>query len=895
MTLSIFCPSSHLILDAPRCAQCGWTRLQPADLGKPAWGPLDLGAGLGGPGRSVFAMPAAAQAAAVFPLRNGELAGIDIESGRLRWRAPLDVGHMARCLVPDGRHLLLSISDERPLEQAGPGRLAALEPLSGELHTLWQPDASLLSPPVLAGGKILLRTSQSELVALAHQDRPQILWRRALQAWWALPPAVFGDLILISDGRAMQGEGILHAYALQDGQPAWEVATEGLLAQNPVESGGLLVLRDGRRNLAALDLRSGELRWQRSYARVYSNLLAAGRLVYIVVRGAVPAGQPGHYLLQAIDPQTEQITWEMPVPSRVRILQAVDTQTLVMGDDDGRLSACSAVDGKQLWEYALGSNEDPIHTELLVVNGLLLAGTYSGQVAALQIAPPVETPGDAHSLLAEGDHLSAAAAFALQGDLLAAGQVYANNLNEPEKALALYERGQFFEQAGSLALEQEMFRKAGEYFQKAGNLPRQAESLAQMGDSLSAARLFEQLEAWERAAQQYEEAGELRPALEMYRKAGNTADMLRVRKNVPPELSDIEKLENQGMLEEAGVVAVHFKQWRKAVDLLRRCGDQEGELAAVLQLAQAEKGEDWVWERQAELARSQGQFNLEALAWDHLKKYLLAAEAYLRAAQQAEQRTPGKENVIADLYEQALKLFENEGLEDQRQQCWQKVIHYRRLPWIVIEGRTQNAFRETEFNMLELVVHNIGRGVAHDVRVVPDSSRFEIDQSATMARIKHLGSEQSRELKIYIRPQQGQIGEAVPLVLEWHWVDNLGNKYSDCVSAPVSVKAKSASPTGGTPVQIINQYTGSTIYQAPEGNIDVISGSKIGGDQVTGDKISGGQKGDSVSVTHTSGSTGRPGQAQTVSQERLCPTCSLPVGADDQFCQGCGHEIDGDR
>ena len=138
MTLSIFCPNNHLILDAPRCPKCGWERPAPTDIGQPLWEPLALGVGLGGPGRHVFARPGAAQGMAVFPSRDREIIGIDISTGKVSWRKRLESGRNTRAVLSGQNRLLTAISDERSLGKSEHGYLAAIDPVSGNMTTLWQ-------------------------------------------------------------------------------------------------------------------------------------------------------------------------------------------------------------------------------------------------------------------------------------------------------------------------------------------------------------------------------------------------------------------------------------------------------------------------------------------------------------------------------------------------------------------------------------------------------------------------------------------------------------------------------------------------------------------------------------------------------------------------------------
>jgi len=906
MNRTIFCANNHLILDAARCAECGWTRPRPAQTGQPVWGPLALSGGLGGPGRSVLAAPAAAQGVAVFPLREGWLVGVNLNDGRERWRQTLEGGRMTRCLAADGERLALTLSDERSLERAEAGGLYALQPLTGELQPLWSAGAPLLSPPALTGQLILARTSRSELVALTRQAQPRLVWRQPLRAWWALPPYPAGESVLVCDGRAMQGEGLLLAFALADGRRVWEQPTDGLLAHPPVVSGERLVIRDGRRALACLERASGKRLWQREYARIYGNLQTANGFVYLVVRGEAPSGQPGHYLLQALDPLAEQIAWQSALPGRARALLAAPDGLLLAGDDDGRITAHDALNGEPVWEYTLGSDEDAIHSELFVVEGRMLAGTYFGRLVALQISAPPQPAIDPAELLRQGDCLGAAQNYALGGDLVKAAELYLAPLNDPLKALLLYERAGDFARAGRLALDQQMYSRAQADFHQAGDLLQEAEALAHMGDSLSAARLFEQAGDLRRAAEEYEKGGELRLALEAYARLGNSEAVARLRPFVPLSLDDVEELERAGQLEEAATAALKIGDWRKAADLAQRAGAPALELAALRRLAQ-EQGEAWAWERLANLARALGMFALEAEAWQQFDDPARAAEAYWKAARQAEQRAPEprapeQEETIAAFFERASNLFDCEGLVEECQLCRQKVIYFRRLPWVVVEGHTEKGFREGEFNAMDLEIRNVGRGVAHNVSVHSDSARFEIDQSSTIVSIPHLAPGSSKPARIFLRSQKDQVGEAVPFMLIWTWQDRKKAPFEERIITSVQVRRRSDSPSGGAPVNI--HYHGA-VYQSEGGQMDFVGGDKVAGDQVGGDKIAGGQKGDNVvidrsgdasradlsgrlnrSLRFSAGAPGEPTQAQT-----LCPNCSLPVAAGENFCQGCGFEL----
>ena len=880
MSLSIFCPNSHLILNADQCLTCGWRRPPSGNIGQTVWGALELDAGLGGEGRGVFAVPAVSKDVVVFPLRSGEITGLNLTSGEVRWRSVLDVGMMTRHLVTDGERVLLSLCDERSIEAAGAGRFVSLDSTSGTLTELWIPDAHLISAPALTGDYIILRTSDSKLVALQRQLKPAVAWTRELQSWWSLAPVVISDdsgekIVLVPDGKAMQGESFLAAFALKDGKLIWEQNTDGLISHSPVNIGEVLVLRDGRRGLTALDSRSGNLLWKRKYGRIYSNLQSGSQNVYLVVRGEAPAGEEGHYLLQAFNPHTEQVAWEAPLPGRARTCRLLDEHTLLSGDDDGRLLASSTANGTQIWEYNLGSNENPIQTELIVQDALLIAGTYYGKVIALQARSPEEAIADPQAALAAGDFQSAADAFALNGDLERAAEIYSQELNEVEKALALYEHACLYHEAGELARANDMHTEALKFFESSEDIYAQAEIQLKMGDMYEAARSFEADGKLRKAAELYEENNELRRALDVRERMLDFTNILRLWTQVTLRPRDVDFFEKQERYLEAGEAALQVGAFDRAAKNFKKLGDNEKELEALQELNER-KPQEWALERQAELARSMGKFIQEASAWEKLGKFRDAAEAYHRAARQSEQVEPENEATIAAVYQKAVDYYAEAGLPEEADLCRSKVIYYGYLPKIIIAGETEKAFREGEFNILDLSIINAGRGIAHDICIQIEGSLFEIERRIRNITINRLAAEQKIPTKAFLRPLEGSKGEAVPLLLKWSWKDRHKKSYDDERIAHVQVKAMGDTSPTGTPV-VIHAQT-------------FVHGTMIGGDQVAGDK------GDKVEIQRGKGVSLRGegmGEVRTAQEKQvvLCPVCSLPVEVEWRHCRACGTKI----
>ncbi len=880
MTYAIFCPSNHLVLSANVCPQCGWQRPPERTLGELAWGPLNLGAGLGGPGRGVFARPAIAQGVAVFPLNNGELIGLNLSDGRARWRVALDAGQALRALFVENtpgsessRRLLAAISDERSIDQnPGPGRLVRLDPLSGDLETLWQAEGHMVSSPALSAELILLRDSGGTVIALTRAAPNTEVWRYPVQAWWSQAPLIAGRTVIISDGRAMLGQSELFALDLADGALRWHTPTAGLLAAPPAWVEDSVLIYDGRSQVVGLDLASGERLWKNEYPRLYAAPIGGLGRFFITVRGPGGDDQPGHYLLLALQPETGEEIWrcELPADARPRLTPLLTEGILLLGCDDGSLLACDPQDGRLHWQSMIGGEEEPPRMELTPANGMLLVGTWSGRVSAIQIAEAPEQICDPTIYLERGDYELAAASLALCGDFQQAAMIYRERLQQPLKALILLDHAHLYAEAGELGRAVGLHSQALKYFELASDLPNQALTLIELGDHLEAARRFEAAGDLTRAAYYYEISGSFLEAINVYRRLDDPVAIQRLIEGMPDDLKKIETLRELGQSVSAGRLALEEGEVRLAVDLFQQAGEKELELEALIHL-NAASIETWSLPRLAELARGLGRFQQEAEAQAQLGQALKAAEAYQRAAMQAEQRNPHDEPAIARLYQLAANQYYQHGLEDQYDYCRYQAIRYNHQPLILLEGGSSSTFREMEFNMFTLMVKNVGYGVAHDVRIQPAAGRFEVEETNTLVRVPHLAPNSVREIKLFLRPKKDSVGEAVALVLEWFWQDNKGQSFSDKLSQPVEVRRQGESPSSGSPV-VIHAQT-------------YVQGTYVGGDNIE----SGAQKGGRVEIQRGSVSL-QPPDVQG-GAARQCPNCSLPVEAGLKFCQACGNEL----
>ena len=878
--MSIFCPSHHLMLTAERCPVCSWTRPPAAAAGTPLWGPAQAGPNIGGPGRDTYARPGIAAGVVVIAVRPegsetmSELAGLCLADGRVLWRKTLEAGISIPGLIPDPREpetptrLLAAQRDQRTYLDAGGGALLWLEPTSGETSLYWQSDEAELTLPVAADNLLIVRGSKS-LIALQGQERLKIKWQNPLVSWRAEAPALTDGLAIISDGSVMHDAMYMQAFDLVSGVERWRFPLPG--RPLALETGGSMLLlrvddraRRQARLLAYALKEPHKIAWEINCKRFYAAPLVARDISYLVMRGNPAETEPDYYTLLAVETQSGKTVWRTPLEGRrVRKMILHPGNILLSSSDDGRICAWDSLSGGLLWEQVVGGEDNPPQTELVFNQDLLVIGGYFGQVTALQIqaqsSRPDACPDDSPEAEAE--------ALALEGDLVAAATIY-QQLGQPERAIALYERAGAWQPAGELAQNIQRLDLARKFYELAGDDLKLAQVLEALQDWLGAAELYARAGSYQAAAINYERGKELRLALENYRQCNDLPAIHRLEAQVPLTLDDIEIMIKRGEQQEAAEKLMLMGEFRRAIDLLEDLPQpqfRQMEMEA-LQAFNQRSPEPWALERQASAARRDGKFALEAETLCSLAREEEAAEAWLRAARQADKGSPNSQ--AAQFYEKAAQKFEEAGQDEKARDCRRRVLFHRGWPLVTVTGGSEKPLKEDEYCQFILTVSNVGFGTARNVSVTPGlGGYFELAKETTVVLIRALPAGHSKPAILYLRPKEKMVGE-VPLELVWTWQNPDNTMVEEKILQNVIVRRKDDRRQGGTPVIIQAQ----TYVQGEYTHID--------GDQLQGNA----QKGDRVEVNRGS----EPG-IQLRSSTRRCPNCDSPMEADDLFCNACGH------
>jgi outer membrane protein assembly factor BamB len=253
------------------------------------------------------------------------LQAIDLVTGSVLWRS--DLAPARRLVVSDGRVVVAAAE--------------TLEAVSAETGaSLWRvPLASRpVSPPLVAGGVLLLALASGEVLAVSGQD--------GARRWSVSAGAEAGGPLALADSTVFVGlaDGSIVALSTATGSRVWEQKLGG-------RATGLLVAR-GRVYAGALDnffycldARDGRVRWRwRTGADVVGEPAIDARFVYFVSLDN---------LVRALDRDSGVQRWKKPLPARPVIGPTLVGDTLLLAGVSPELRALRAATGESVGRYGM--------------------------------------------------------------------------------------------------------------------------------------------------------------------------------------------------------------------------------------------------------------------------------------------------------------------------------------------------------------------------------------------------------------------------------------------------------------------------------------------------------------------------------------------------------------
>lgn len=241
--------------------------------------------------QGIYGTPVVAAGAVYFGAYDGNVYALDLEMGRSVWPQPFETDGRVVGGVALGQGILYAGSDD--------GILYAIDPSSGSETDRFDAGDSIWAAPLVTDGVVYVATLGGKLYALDAKTLDP-LWGKPFQAEAGLvsTPVLAGDTIIVG-GIDRQ----LYAVQLATGELRWPFKADNWFWTQPLVEGGVVYAGSLDGNVYALDLETGRLAWEKPF-QAESPIRAAPILANGVL---VIADRSGN--LYGLDPATGVIKW----------------------------------------------------------------------------------------------------------------------------------------------------------------------------------------------------------------------------------------------------------------------------------------------------------------------------------------------------------------------------------------------------------------------------------------------------------------------------------------------------------------------------------------------------------------------------------------------------------
>jgi len=225
--------------------------------------------------------------------------------------------------------------------------------------------------------------------------------------------------------------------------------------------------------------------------------------------------------------------------------------------------------------------------------------------------------------------------------------------------------------------------------------------------------------------------------------------------------------------------------------------DRGGTLAAVARPLSAQEHEvagHWteaarlyeqaeLWPRAVECRKKAGNWEQVGHIQQRLGDFAAAANAFIQATRDLEQKAPPDEARLADLWAAAENCYRKAFDQDRAEQCRRQVARHRHLPYIEMKIKPPEMMIENKYALLEFTLHNAGGGEARQLVVHHTPSEFVGELSQTR-EIRGLYPGQKLSQTLSVCPLASG---PVPLVIAADYADAAGNPYEVTYRTHVNV------------------------------------------------------------------------------------------------------------
>ncbi|QWF69481.1 outer membrane protein assembly factor BamB [Methylomonas paludis] len=264
------------------------------------------------------------------------------------------------------------------------GEVVAFDRITGLQKWSTPVSSEVLAVPVVAHGKVIIRTTDGKIIALREADGG-FVWVAeysvpALSIRGAGTPLVFDDKVI-----AGAANGKLIALQLVDGKTLWETTiaiptgrseVERLvdLDVDPIEARGSLFIASYQSGTASVAEGDGDVLWRNESVSTYTGISADWRYLYI---------SDSHGEVWQLDQRSGASLWKQKELHNRQLSAAIAYQNYVVaGDFEGYVHWLSTNDGKVMGRIKL--TKAPIETKPVIADGIVYIYAKDGTLAALK-------------------------------------------------------------------------------------------------------------------------------------------------------------------------------------------------------------------------------------------------------------------------------------------------------------------------------------------------------------------------------------------------------------------------------------------------------------------------------------------------------------------------------
>jgi outer membrane protein assembly factor BamB len=160
-------------------------------------------------------------------------------------------------------------------------------------------------------------------------------------------------------------------------EPRWKFKVEEEIRGSPVVYKDTVFVGAYDNNLWAIDIESGQLRWNFAAEGGISTTPDVAGDEHLVIIGS------DDYSLYAVDIRSGRSSWSLATQGPVRSSPTIAHGHVFVGSDDGRFYAVRLATGRVAWKYDAGV---PIRCQPTVTEELIIFGSESGDVYALDLS-----------------------------------------------------------------------------------------------------------------------------------------------------------------------------------------------------------------------------------------------------------------------------------------------------------------------------------------------------------------------------------------------------------------------------------------------------------------------------------------------------------------------------